>query len=101
LLGSLVVIVFFFPNVIGKYILTPAVAGIMPNIPFETINIPISAWHGWNTELFMTIGVVVLGTILLFLVKKWYSGFRLIPEKLTLNYLYKTGIEKMESGSVN
>src|SRR5690606_30411569 len=49
ILSSLVIIIFFFPNVLSQYILKPAMGAVLPaySQPGE-IEIKISAWHGWN-----------------------------------------------------
>ena len=65
ILAFFVVLIFFFPNVLGKQHPEPAFVSVMPSIPLEAVDIKISAWHGWNTELFMTIGVVLAGLLLI------------------------------------
>ena len=97
ILGSLVIIIFFFPNVLSQYLLKPALYAVLPTLAEAgDLNIKISAWHGWNTELFMTIGVVGLGTLLYIYLKKWYRIYHLYPDSFTLNNLYNLGLEKME-----
>ena len=102
ILASLVVVIFFFPNVLSRNLLEPAMASILPSFAemggFDT---KIEAWHGWNTELFMTIGVVVLGTFMFLYLKKWSSIYGFIPQKLSLNALYDSGLESMEVVSQN
>ncbi|KAA9022542.1 Na+/H+ antiporter subunit A [Niallia endozanthoxylica] len=98
-LGSLVIIFFFFPNTLSHYLLQPAMHAVLPTIAGEAgiLDIKISAWHGWNTELFMTLGVIGLGTLLYIYLKKWFPIYHLLPEGFTLNNLYNLGLEKMES----
>ncbi len=98
ILGSLVVLIFFFPNILGQYILNPAIASIVPDLekPFK-----ITAWHGFGPELYMTIGVIVLGLLLFVSIKKWNIAFRVLPENLNLNYLYSSSLENMEKRSVS
>jgi multicomponent Na+:H+ antiporter subunit A len=99
-LGSLVIIIFFFPNVLSNYLLQPALAAIVPSIAEAgELKLKISAWHGWNTELYMTLGVVILGTIMYRFLKKWYPIYRFYPENLTINHFYNLGLENMESTS--
>ncbi|PKG24240.1 Na+/H+ antiporter subunit A [Niallia nealsonii] len=99
ILGSLVIIFFFFPNTVAKYLLKPAFAAVLPTLA-DTIKVKeISAWHGWNAELFMTIGVAVLGTLLYVYLKKWYRVYRLYPQAMTLNNLYNFGLDYMENNS--
>ncbi|WP_080844682.1 Na+/H+ antiporter subunit A [Cytobacillus gottheilii] len=100
ILASLVVIFFFFPNVLSNYLLKPALASLLPEeVTAVDIEMKISAWHGWNTELFMTIGVVVVGAILYVLLKKWIGLYSVYPQSVTLNRLYDNGLAKMESGA--
>ena len=65
ILCLLVVGIFFFPNVLGHYILEPAMASIYPTFPTTSELTPhIHAWHGINAELLMTVGVIIIGIIL-------------------------------------
>ncbi|QCJ40860.1 Na+/H+ antiporter subunit A [Bacillus sp. S3] len=102
-LGSLVIIIFFFPNVLSKYLLKPAWYAVLPTLANAgELKVKISPWHGWNTELFMTIGVIIIGTLLYIYLRKWYRVYRFYPENLTLNNLYNFSLERMEniSGSL-
>lgn len=101
ILAVFVIVIFFFPNVVSKYFLQSALVAILPAFA-ETggIDKQISPWHGWNTELFMTLGVVGLGVIMYLFLKKWSSIYGLYPKGLTLNHLYNRSITKMEEGSL-
>ncbi|MDQ0269882.1 Na+/H+ antiporter subunit A [Cytobacillus purgationiresistens] len=100
ILASLVVIIFFFPNIIADYLLKPAVASVLPSLAEGgIIDMKISAWHGWNTELFMTIGVVVLGGLMYMYLKKWVGIYRLYPQNMTLNQLYNSGLDHAQGWS--
>ncbi|MCM3440325.1 Na+/H+ antiporter subunit A [Metabacillus halosaccharovorans] len=100
ILASLVIVIFFFPNVLAKYLLKPALHAVLPNVAESGVfEVKISAWHGWNTELFMTIGVVLVGGVLYLLLKKWQKVYAIYPESLKLNNLYNLGIEKSEQAS--
>lgn len=84
-LASLVVSFGFFPNVLSSTIISPAVAAIMPNF---IVDVHISFWHGFNTELFMTFGVIVIGFLLYKTYTRWSKVYRLFPERFSLNNLY-------------
>lgn len=99
-LAVIVVAVFFFPNVLSNAIIKPAVAAILPGVAPGDIDIHISFWHGITPELMMTIGVIFAGIILYVLIRRWNRIFRVYPEKLSLNYLYTTLLEKTELASV-
>ncbi|MFF2447027.1 Na+/H+ antiporter subunit A [Neobacillus sp. NPDC058068] len=100
ILGSLVIVIFFFPNVLSHYLLNPALHAVLPTLAEAgELNVKISAWHGWNPELFMTFGVIGLGALLYIYLKKWYRIYHLYPDNFTLNNMYNLGLEKMESSS--
>ena len=99
ILASFVIIIFFYPNILSEYLLKPALVSVLPMLYLEQINVEISAWHGWNTELFMTIGVVVFGTILYKTVKHWGKPLVSMLNVLSLNDLYDRTFELLESGS--
>lgn len=99
ILAILVIGIFFFPNILGDYLLRPAMASILPSIELEGIVKPISAWHGFNTALLMTIGVIVIGTLLYLSIRRWKGIYSLLPEKWTLDNLYNNSLIQMEKGS--
>ncbi len=99
ILGSLVVFIFFFPNLLATYILKPALVSVVPTISTDSKLFEIKAWHGFGTELWMTIGVVILGLLLFLSIKKWSIVLRVYPDKLSLNHLYNTSLEAMEKHS--
>lgn len=95
-LASLVVAFGFFPNVLSSTIISPAVAAIMPNF---IVDVHISFWHGFNTELFMTFGVIVIGFLLYKTYTRWSKVYRLFPERLSLNNLYNGILNSTEKTS--
>lgn len=100
----LVIFTFFFPNVLGKYVLTAALTSILPMMPVTPYDVKISAWHGFNMELLMTIGVVVVGLILFKTSKRWVQIIRNYPQGLTLNHLYNeslSGTERLAAALTN
>lgn len=101
MLVLLVVLIFFFPNVLGKYILTPALAAVLPMMTPSSYDLKISAWHGFNYELLMTIGVIVMGSLLYLFKKKWLPAARKYPQKLSLNHLFNEGLLGAERWSAS
>ena len=101
ILIALVIGIFIFPNVLGHYILRPAMASIYPTFPSTNEMTPhISAWHGYiNTELIMTIGVVIVGTFLYLTMKKWRPMYQILPQKYTFNGIYELVISGSENQS--
>src|SRR5699024_6399315 len=88
ILALLVVFIFIFPNQLGSHLVFPALVDVFPSLNMEVGNFSIHAWHGWNTELWMTIGIVVLGSILYLTLRHWKMIYGLFPEHLTFDALY-------------
>ncbi|WP_313892006.1 Na+/H+ antiporter subunit A [Psychrobacillus sp.] len=100
ILGAFIIGIFFFPNALGEYILQPAMASIYPTFEAAGSLTPtISAWHGFNTELWMTIGVFVIGSILYNRLKNWKPVYKLLPQKFSFNTLYMNTLAFFEKGS--
>ncbi|MGG2084060.1 Na+/H+ antiporter subunit A [Lysinibacillus pakistanensis] len=100
ILSILVVGIFFFPNMLGHYILEPAMASIYPTFPSTSELTPhIHAWHGINAELLMTLGVIIIGAILFKTLKSWKPLYRIFSQKYTFNTYYNRLIEMSENGS--
>jgi len=97
ILASLIIGIFFYPNVINTYLLQPAMASIFPtfHIPKQTI----TAWHGLNPELMMTIGLVIAGIFVYFGLRYFQAIYKLFPDKLSFDTLYHSMLSRMESSS--
>lgn len=98
LLASLVVLMFFFPNIVGQWILKPAMAAVYPNAEASGLVPEISAWHGWTTPLFMTLGVVLAGIVLFRFLRQWKKVYTFSLLELSLDRMYNASIAKMEAG---
>src|SRR5690606_18991720 len=98
ILAVIVVILFFAPNMLLGTILEPSVQSILPNLlgQGEQYGIHIRAWHGPTTELYMTIGIIVVGTLLFLRLSKWSRVYEYLPHKYTLNYLFDQSLTGME-----
>lgn len=98
ILASLVVIFGFFPNLLSYTLIEPAVESILPSLLPEgkQFKVHIYFWHGPTPELFMTIGVIVIGTLLYLTLGKWRKVYDLFPKKLALNKLYDASLNGME-----
>lgn len=94
---GLVITIFFFPNILGEYILRPAMASVYPTFPVAEMTPHIHAWHGFNIELYMTIGVIVLGLLLYRYMKYWIKIYRIFPQYWTLNAMYERIITSSEN----
>jgi multicomponent Na+:H+ antiporter subunit A len=102
ILVSLVVIFGIFPNILSHSIIEPTMASIFPSLikEKEYFAVHITFWHGPTIELFMTIGVVVFGIILFKTLPRWKKLYHLLPDKLTLNKLYDSLLERSEKGAL-
>ncbi|MGM1045031.1 MAG: Na+/H+ antiporter subunit A [Bacillota bacterium] len=100
ILASLAVVFGLFPNLLSYSLIEPAMAAILPDMlaPGEKFMVKIEFWHGWTTEIFMTIGIIVLGTILY----KFYGRLRVLNRPLfnrvTFNRIYDRGLTSLEQG---
>lgn len=100
ILGLFVITIFFFPNVIGEYLITPAMASVYPFDAFaQHLSYDIKLWHGFNTELLMTMGIIIVGSLLYASFGSWKRIYRLFPEKYSLDALYNGTLERIESFS--
>ncbi|MCJ7840087.1 Na+/H+ antiporter subunit A [Lederbergia sp. NSJ-179] len=100
LLAMLVISIFFFPNLLGDYLITPAMQSIFPTFtPSFDLRQPISPWHGWNMEIWMTIGVIILGTLLYRSFRRWKGVYSLFSERWGFNALYENLLEQLETRS--
>jgi len=100
-LSILAIALFFFPGLVDTSIIEPTVKEMAPLAPLFIENpnwhVHISAWHGFNLELAMTIGIILIGTWLYLTYEKWKTPvFDLIPRHLNLFTLYDKAIEGME-----
>lgn len=98
-LAILAVALFLFPGLVVTSILEPTVKGMAPQVfaQYTDWHPHITAWHGPNLELFMTIGVVLIGTFLYLTIEKWKTPvFELIPKRINLSQGYDKAIIYME-----
>lgn len=101
ILGALVIIIGFAPNILSQSLIEPAVVAILPSlfVGGHEAFVHIEHWHGFSTELLMTIGVVLLGFALYYTLNKWQGVYDKLPQKLTLNRLYDRSLTSLEKGS--
>lgn len=98
ILVTLVVTIFFLPNIIGKYIVGAAMPSIYSNMgTIEKMTPHIYAWHGLNGALLMTIGVIILGIVGYILLPKWKNIYETIPNGFTLNSMYERLLEESQN----
>lgn len=98
ILAVLVIVIFFIPNVVATYFIKPAVAAIQPFLyqsPHD-VNVHIAAWHGFNKEFWMTLGIFTAGFIVFATLGKWQHLYNKVPA--ALNMLYDGVMELSDSG---
>ncbi|MBB4826918.1 multicomponent Na+:H+ antiporter subunit A [Sporosarcina luteola] len=99
-LSFLVVGIFIFPNLVGRFLLTPAMAAVFPmHQGLEGLVPHISAWHGVNPQLLMTVGVIVAGSLMYVSFKRWKRVYAIGPLRWNLDALYNFVLLKTENGS--
>lgn len=98
ILASLVVIFGLFPNLLAYSIIEPTMQAILPGVGDFYVN--IYHWHGFNTELFMTFGVIIFGTLVFLNLKKWAETAFFLKERDPLNYIYDNSLVWLVSGSL-
>jgi len=96
LLAVLVILVFFFPNLVAGSLLVPAAEAVLPGYGAAGLP-PIAAWHGVSPELLMTVGVVAAGSILFKLRKKWAAALHRLSPRFSFNFLYNKLLEAGEA----
>ena len=99
-LAILVIAIFFIPNIVGDWLVKPAVAAIQPfmwDSP-AAVDIHVAAWHGYVTpELMMTIGIFAVGGLMFWTLRKWQHHYDRFPD--TLNNLYDQGMFISDKGA--
>lgn len=101
ILIALVVVFGLFPNILAYSILEPAMQAILPGIleAGERFTVNITHWHGFQWELWMTLGVFIIGTLLFRTMKKWSTFGFYQSERDVFNYLYDNGYDGLIKGS--
>ncbi|KUP23195.1 Na+/H+ antiporter subunit A [Paenibacillus sp. DMB5] len=102
LLALLAVVTGLFPNMLSKTLIVPGMNAIHPQIaagsPFY---VNIYFWHGFTTEVWMTLGVIILGIV----VYRIYGRLSLVDKEwgrgrgYTLNQVYDGSIRLVERTS--
>ncbi len=101
ILGALVVVFGFFPNILSTSIIEPAAKAITPALidAGQDYSPHISFWHGFTPELYMTIGIIIVGAFLYVTLPKWGNVYGWFPKKLALNHLYDQTLIRGENGA--
>lgn len=90
-----------FPNLAAYSLIEPAMQSILNGIlpAGERFHVDIYHWHGFNLELMMTFGVIVIGVLLYITMKKWSKLGIYQKENDIFNVVYDKGYDSLISGS--
>ncbi|MHA0856406.1 Na+/H+ antiporter subunit A [Paenibacillus sp. CMAA1364] len=101
ILGSLAVVFGIFPNILSYSLIEPAMASIHHGLlaTGDTFQVHIQMWHGWTPEIFMTLGVIVVGILLFRVYKRFAIMDRQWGSRVSLNRLYDGSLRLLERGS--
>ncbi|WP_411345428.1 Na+/H+ antiporter subunit A [Paenibacillus sp. WLX1005] len=90
ILALLVLVFGFVPNLLSYSLIEPAMRSVLPGLVPESghYEVHISFWHGFTPALWMTVGIILLGTLLYVLLPRWEHVYRWYPAKFTLTRLY-------------
>lgn len=96
-----VLVISIFPNMLAYTVIEPAMMSILPGILSEgsSFYVDIYHWHGINLELTMTIGVVIIGTILYMTMDKWSKLGIYQKEQDIITTVYDYGYDALIKGS--
>ncbi|MCA0171789.1 Na+/H+ antiporter subunit A [Bacillus sp. RAR_GA_16] len=95
ILVLLVVIIAFIPDAFGHALLSPMVDAVNGSVG-ET---HIKFWHGFGPALYMSLSVLILGTVLYLTREKWQHIYKAFPGKLSAAKAYDGLINGLLSGS--
>lgn len=99
ILAMCIIGIFIYPSGLQRYILLPAASSIYPSMDLAPLATPISWWHGWNTEIYMTIAIILFGTLLFLSLKYFMHLYKPFPNRWSIDALYNTTLEHMESSA--
>ncbi|QGT99422.1 Na(+) H(+) antiporter subunit A [Candidatus Syntrophocurvum alkaliphilum] len=102
ILAFLVVILGLFPNILSQSIIAPTMHSIYALAPTHIFEVNIYHWHGLTPELFMTIGVIVIGFLLYKNLDKWLKVYSVLKlnKKEPLNTIYDWFLELLDRASL-
>jgi multicomponent Na+:H+ antiporter subunit A len=96
ILVILIVVIALFPGPFNDYILTPAVAAVMGEVPHTHIYF----WHGFfNAPLFMSLAVLFIGSLLYVTRDKWVHVYNRLPGRWSMNKGYDYIVNGIFQGS--
>src|SRR5699024_976904 len=77
-------------------LIKPAVISVYPTINMQSI-LDVKLWHGFTTEIWMSIGIIVLGTVLYFYRVTYKKVYLVLPPSFSLDHLYDQMLEEADN----
>lgn len=101
-LASLAIATGLFPNLLGGSLIAPAMAAIHPALLASggQFDVHLQLWHGWTSEVYMTIGVIALGTLLALAYRRLQLQNKAWSNRLNVNRLYDGGLAWLDRFSL-
>ena len=89
-LAAVALLLGVMPNLISHSILEPALAAVLPTLHAADadLRVHLSLWHGITPELWMTLSVIVVGSVLYWTLPRWSSIYNIYPAHLSVNSIY-------------
>ena len=91
-------VIFIIPNILGKYLITPALRDINHTATVVKYIPHVEAWHGFTTELLITLVIYTVGILLLWR-SRWMEVYNKLPSILSINTLYNAMLKWSEGFS--
>lgn len=97
-LVAMVVVLGLFPNLVSHSLIEPAMTAVHAGglLPGEQFVVSIYFWHGWTTELFMTMGVVATGVVVYWLHRRLAVLHEPLAGGWSLNGVYNGWLKRMD-----
>ncbi|WP_456278209.1 Na+/H+ antiporter subunit A [Bacillus sp. AK128] len=96
ILVILIIGIALFPGPFNEYLLTPAVTAVMGEVPHTHIYF----WHGFfNAPLFMSLGVLFIGSLLYITKDKWLHVYDRLPGRWSMTKTYDYIVNSLFQGS--
>lgn len=100
ILAGLTLVFGFFPGLVSHTLIEPAMKAVHTGLLSEgqAFAVSIRFWHGWTPEVFMTIGVIAVGTVIVGLLHFFKPERKESPGRMTLSRVYDGTLQLLERG---
>ncbi|MUK87055.1 Na+/H+ antiporter subunit A [Ornithinibacillus sp. L9] len=87
-----VILIGLFPNMVNGTFLIHAAEAVNSAVEYKKVYF----WHGFVPELYMSLAVVGIGTVLYITRKKWSNVYHVLPGKMSFNKLYDALVKNVD-----